>query len=443
MAADITREQEAREREADRKLALIGGEKCDKYDYLIAVACGAAAGLIDIFFVGCPKDSELAGWTDQQVDKAVMAFAKRMGWSSTYTNGPNAGQPRGVNSAIGWLEKEYKVNYDQRHSTDVGNLFSMSTKNHHLMSLSHAPDAVGLFFSILDQFQGKSSFIANGEIIRIEADNGDFTLRGGNFIAKVYCGFCNWLGHLMSDVAGSSGSRGRDGRGSGIEMPFYELFQLFDFGSFQIGKDRQSFAMLMKRAFQEGYDLRFGLTAAIPVVLQGLFIRVIWALRQHFDRKHPWHECIPDDSHANLRFMLIMGNATLCLFDGVDAAARSGGNALVFVLHLNIVAWCRLVRLAFKEICIQFDFSYADMAVLYQRADRMVEEYLERLRRIDYPAYQQELAQMHDFDAILADDGRDTTPIYAYLEAHGADLQFHNFEEFNEKMLDPDFVLEI
>ena len=56
-------------------------DKCDKYDYLIAVGCGAIAGMIDIFLVGSPADSKLMGWTDAQVDKTVMAFAKVCGWS--------------------------------------------------------------------------------------------------------------------------------------------------------------------------------------------------------------------------------------------------------------------------------------------------------------------------------------------------------------------------
>lgn len=56
-------------------------DKCDKYDYLIAVGCGAIAGMVDIFFVGAPGDSKLQSWTDTQVDKTVMMFAKTCGWS--------------------------------------------------------------------------------------------------------------------------------------------------------------------------------------------------------------------------------------------------------------------------------------------------------------------------------------------------------------------------
>lgn len=69
-------------------------DKCDKYDYLIAVGCGAVAGIVDIFLVGSPTDSKLQGWTDAQVDKTVMAFAKTCGWS------PREGKEKSVSRKV-------------------------------------------------------------------------------------------------------------------------------------------------------------------------------------------------------------------------------------------------------------------------------------------------------------------------------------------------------
>ena len=34
-------------------------DKCDKYDYFIAIGTGAIAGIVDIMFVGSPTDSKL------------------------------------------------------------------------------------------------------------------------------------------------------------------------------------------------------------------------------------------------------------------------------------------------------------------------------------------------------------------------------------------------
>ena len=137
---------------------LLNHDKCDKYDYLVAVACGAIAGVIDVFLVGAPGDSTLCNWTDKQVDRVVMMFAKKVGWN------PKEGKEKSVASAIGFLEKKFRINYDQRHSADVNNLFNMSTKNHHMKSLAHSPDIIGLFFSILNQFTSTATFISDSVI---------------------------------------------------------------------------------------------------------------------------------------------------------------------------------------------------------------------------------------------------------------------------------------
>lgn len=50
--------------------------KCDKYDYMIAVFCGGAAGLMDVFFVGDPLTSVLGKRTDKIADKFVQKAAQ-------------------------------------------------------------------------------------------------------------------------------------------------------------------------------------------------------------------------------------------------------------------------------------------------------------------------------------------------------------------------------
>ena len=40
----------------------------DKYDLLMACACGAVAGIVDIFFVNIPKNGKLGKITDTQAD---------------------------------------------------------------------------------------------------------------------------------------------------------------------------------------------------------------------------------------------------------------------------------------------------------------------------------------------------------------------------------------
>lgn len=370
-------------------------DKCDKYDYIVAVACGTISGLIDAFLVGSPGDSVLGKWTDAQADKCVMAFSKMNGWS------PRAGKEDNVASAIGFLENKFKVNYDQRHSGDVGGVINhMSAKNHHMKSLAHSPDIVGLFFSVLNQFTSTSSFLNNGQLITIQTET--YELQGHNFISKLFCGITNWIGHLMSDFAGSSGGRGGTGRGSGIVMPFYELFGLCKFGSF--GENRDTLATLATKAFENGYDARFGAAMAIPVVLCETTIRLAWSIRQIFQYKRPLKECVPTEQHDSLRVMLLCGHGTLCLVDGVDAAIRSGGNPLQFVLRLNLVGWCRLVKLAIKEVCIRvgFSFSIENQIEALKRINVALEGYLAELKRIDFAAFELEVKACKEVSMIIS-----------------------------------------
>lgn len=57
-------------------------------------------------------------WSDAQVDNAVKGFAKTLGWN------PKKSQKGNVASAIGFLQRKFKVNYDQRYSSNVGKLFN-------------------------------------------------------------------------------------------------------------------------------------------------------------------------------------------------------------------------------------------------------------------------------------------------------------------------------
>ena len=360
---------------------------CGTSDYLIAIGCGAISGLVDIFFVGAPGESLLGSWTDMQVDTVVKKFARMNGWVSA------AGKEDSAASAIGYLERKFAVNYDQRYSADVDGLFSMSTKNHHIKSLAHSPDIVGLFFSILNQFTSTASFVGGGKLITIKTE--DFELQGGNFVAKLFCGVTNWLGHIMSDIAGSSGSRGNSGRGTGVAIPFFELFQFCSFGKFSVGKDKQDLATLAVRVFQEGYDARFGVTMAIPVVLCDLMIRLLWVLKGDFYLKKPLEECVPNSTHSDLRMMLIFGNGTLCLMDGADAAIRSGGNWLAFFTRMNIIAWVRFITLVLKEICIRLGISSPLQKQLdaYKRINASLQSYLSQLQAIDIVQFQKETEQ--------------------------------------------------
>ena len=225
-------------------------------------------------------------------------------------------------------------------------------------------------------------------------------MQGDNFVAKIFCGIANWFGHVMSDIAGSSGS---SGRGTGVVMPFYELFDFCKFGKFNVKKDKQDLATIATRAFQEGYDFRFGLATAIPVIITDLSIRLVWALRRHFQYGKTLNECIPIQKHADLRIMLLFGNGTLCVMDGIDAGIRSSGNFLAFFMRLNLIGWFRFVTLVFKEICVRLGIAAPLQTQLeaYKRINEALLTYLNELEKIDIEAFKKEIEEYNKIIALF------------------------------------------
>ncbi|WP_105172418.1 hypothetical protein [Pseudoalteromonas sp. T1lg24] len=327
--------------------------KCDNIDYMIAVTSGILSGLVDVLFVGAPNDSVLGDKVDSFAGKATEKFAKLLGWNE------EKALERGSNptaSAIGFLERKFKVNYDQATTASVGGLVkNLSLKNHHLKSLAHSPDIIGLFFSVLNQFTNTSSFISDGEIITVKSEN--YELEGHTFLAKLFSGIVNWFGHIMSDWAGSSGTVGQGRRGTGVPIPFYNLFLMFNVGEF--GENKQTLATIATKVFEEGYDFRHGITMAIPVALNELIIRFSWSLKAYHYHKQKALDCLPIRS-PELQRMLLVGHGALCMVDGIDAYIRGAGNPVALLSRLNLIGWVRFSHLTLKEINSLFNQGKID-----------------------------------------------------------------------------------
>jgi hypothetical protein len=152
-------------------------------------------------------------------------------------------------------------------------------------------------------------------------------------------------------------------------MPFFELFQLCDFGNFNINGENKTLAELSTRMFQEGYDARHGAAMAIPVFLNEIIIRLSFTIKRRFYHKKTWKESMPFGSQPELRRMLVVGHGCLCVVDGIDAAIRSGGDPLTFALRLNLPAWSKFAFLGFREVLIIYGKAILDMEVLNKDLD--------------------------------------------------------------------------
>ena len=89
----------------------------------------------------------------------------------------------------------------------------------------------------MDQLTGKSTFISakTGEISRIATNNKNTELQG-NIIQKIIGATNNWFGHCMSDIVGSSGSKGRRAR---LTRTFWSYLQKLNFGKVKLSNNKE------------------------------------------------------------------------------------------------------------------------------------------------------------------------------------------------------------
>lgn len=368
--------------------------ECDKLDYILAASSGALCGVIDIFLVGKPGESPVGDITDKWFEERTKAFARLCGWKD---NG------KGLSSAIAHLEKTFKVPYDQTGTGGAAKeVFGLSMSNHHFKSLGHNPTLLGLFFSILDQFSvpTQSHFVTGGKLIALQDADSSFELRGNNVPSKLFCAFVNWFGHLVSDMSGSSGSKGR---GMGIPSPFWSwtndivvIKEKLNIPASGFDKGLNELAL---KIYEEGYDFRFQSAQAIPVFVNEILVRFIYSVRRMIkyyastekeerSKKRMWKECEPF-SNATVKRMLTVAHGTFCLIDAGDAVVRgfaSGGgsfNVAEFAMRLNIIGVGRFAFSLYGEVRRGADKREMQRNVyILSREKTIVADYIEGLKKL-------------------------------------------------------------
>lgn len=324
--------------------------ECDKLDYMLAASSGALCGIIDIFLVGKPGQSPLGDITDKWFANRTMNFAKLCH--------PEHKNFNSLDSALRFLEDKFKVPYDQTGIGDAGKeIFGLSAKNHHFKSLAHNPSLLGLFFSILDQFTNSSHFVSEGQLISLEKAEESWELVGRDIPSKIFCGFVNWIGHLVSDISGSQSSARKGSRGMGIPSPLWTWTNDIIAIKSSLGIPVTDFDISVNKfameIFEQGYDLRFQSAQAIPVLINELLVRFIYSVRRllnifsetnskNYSFNDIWKKCEPF-SNPTVKRMLTVAHGTFCLVDAGDAICNSlisgAGtfNPTEFILHLNII----------------------------------------------------------------------------------------------------------
>lgn len=366
---------------------------CDKLDYILAASSGVLCGIIDIFLVEKPKKSPIGDVTDTWFADRTTDFAKLCH--------PDRKNFESLESALRFLEKKFKVPYDQTGLGDAGrDIFGLNAKSHHFKSLAHNPSLLGLFFSILNQFTNTSHFVTDGQLISLQQADKYWELKGENIPSKLFCGFVNWFGHLISDVSGSQSSAKAGNRGMGIPSPLWTWTNDIIAIKAKLGLNETDTNKVMNKLaltiFEQGYDARFQATQAIPVFLNELFVRLIYAIRRSLKYlcetpigersfKLMWKECEPF-FNPTIKRMLTVAHGTFCLVDISDAIGRgftsSGGafNIIEFVLRLNVVGVDRLAISLYGETRRAISYGQVKQESDFASKEIAIENYIEGLK---------------------------------------------------------------
>lgn len=365
--------------------------ECDKLDYMLAVGSGALCGIIDIFLVGKPGESPLGNITDKWFENRTKDFAKLCGW--------NGGKSNSSSSAISFLEEKFKVPYDQRGAGDSGSfIFALTPTNHHFKSLAHNPSLLGLFFSILDQFNNTSHFVTDGELISLVEADEKFELQGSDIPSKLFCAFKNWFGHLISDMSGASGSRRR---GMGIPSPLWawinDVIAIKRKLNIPVSEFDKSANELALKIFNKGYDVRFQTAQAIPVFINEMVVRIIYSIRRlvkyfvETDKGNrslldSWEKCEPF-SNTTVKRMLTVAHGTFCLVDLGDATVRGfmvgAGtfNPIELFLRVNVTGVGRFTISLYGETKREFNYIRTEKESIFATNKKsIVENYIEGLK---------------------------------------------------------------
>lgn len=316
----------------------------DGVDYMVAVASGVIAGLIDVFFVEDFSFEKANQWGDDKVNDFVIKIAQAKGYKGDDLEG-----------AVRFLEKNYAIAADKA-TNDFG-----GGKQHHLRDFSHHPTPIGLFFSLLTQFTHKVyGTNTAGVFVVLELKEDAFQLIGKNFPEKITFGVINWVFHIVSDMAGSSTAIANGKAGTGLPGPLVSMLKeisalpifrkLNEDGNKEISVwISQLFnGTLLGKRDENGklipikFDLRTELGVlyqlgqqAIPVMINECIVRSFYFIRRFYlelkannvkkiqELKNiNWERTLPFKNRTVVR-MLTISTGTMTAIDIADAAIES------------------------------------------------------------------------------------------------------------------------
>ena len=352
----------------------------DGIDYIVAVASGVICGFVDVLFVNDLSLEKANEWGDNKVNDFVLKIAKKQGYEG-----------EDLSDAVKFLEDKFPIAADKATNAFGGGY------NHHLRDFSHHPTPVGLFFSLLTQFT-KCVYGTNtaGIFSVYKLQQEDLVLIGRNFQEKLLFGVVHWFFHMVSDMAGSSGSIADGKTGTGLPgplvsllkelsaLPFFKNLNEKGYKTFSVWISKLFNGTLLGNHDENGkiispvkFDLRteIGLLPqlgkqAIPIIINECVVRGFYFVRRlGVELKSNsiksleeliqinWKNILPFNNRTIVRMLTIsLGTfVTIDLADAaIESAIKSGGFAAGFaknmIVKVNFVGIGRFSIAVFSDV---------------------------------------------------------------------------------------------
>lgn len=406
----------------------------DGVDYMVAVGSGIISGVIDILFVDDFSLENANKWGDDKVNNFVVKIAQQQGY-----------QGNDLYGAVKFLEEKYPIAADKATNSFGGGL------QHHLRDFSHHPTPIGLLFSLLTQFTHKVYGTDVTGIFKIvDLKETDLTLIGKNLPEKITFGVINWFFHMVSDMAGASGSILSGKTGTGLPGPIVSLLkEISVLPLFRNMNDKgyKEFSVWISKLFngtllgehdKNGkivnpikFDLRTEIGVAnqlgqqaIPVIINECIVRGFYFIRRfimemkakqvHLIKdldKLNWKSILPIKNRTIIR-MLTISTGTMTAIDLADAAIesaiKSGGvNNPAFIY--NMIVKVNFVGVGRFAVAVGSDVS---MGVKKGKAKREYNQVMSQVICLSN-------AKMYYMNANL---------MCEYSDLHKKEAQMHNAE---------------
>lgn len=352
----------------------------DGLDYIVAVASGVVCGFIDVLFVSDLSFEKANEWGDSKVNDFVLKIARKQGYEG-----------EDLSAAVRFLENKFPIAADKATNSFGGGL------QHHLRDFSHHPTPVGLLFSLLTQFT-KCVYGTNTagvfQVYKLKQE--DLILIGNNFQEKLLLGVVHWFFHMVSDMAGSSGSIAAGKTGTGLpgplvsllkelsSLPFFKNLNEDGYKKFSVWISKLFNGTLLGERDENGkiispikFDLRteIGLLPqlgkqAIPIIINECIVRGFYFVRhlsielksnsiknlKELNRIN-WKNVLPFNNRTIVRMLTIsLGTfVTIDLADAaIESAIKSGGFVAGFapnmIVKINFVGIGRFSIAVFSDV---------------------------------------------------------------------------------------------